>query len=69
MKTFEARKNDRNFKVGDILLLREWSPITQEYSGKSARRMISYTLTDYDFRIREGFIIMGIKPINEEEQQ
>ena len=25
-KTFEVRENDRNFKVGDVLELREWIP-------------------------------------------
>lgn len=25
-KTFEVRKNDRNFQFGDIVILREWDP-------------------------------------------
>lgn len=25
-KTFELRKNDRNYQVGDVLILREWMP-------------------------------------------
>jgi len=25
-KTFEVRKNDRGFRVGDVLVLEEWHP-------------------------------------------
>lgn len=31
-KPFEVRKNDRNFKVGDSLYLREWTG--EEYTGR-----------------------------------
>ena len=33
-KTFELRKNDRDFQVGDRLDLLEYNPDTQEYTGK-----------------------------------
>jgi hypothetical protein len=33
-KFFEYRYNDRGFEKGDILVLREWNPITEEYSGE-----------------------------------
>lgn len=61
LKTFEIRHNDRNFKSGDILYLREWSPDSREYSGRSLRRIVTYTLTG--FGVRDGFIAMGIEPI------
>lgn len=32
-KTLEFRKNDRDYAVGDILFLREWDPVTKNYSG------------------------------------
>ena len=43
-KTFECRKNDRPFAVGDVLHLLEWDPETQEYTGRSMDRRITYIL-------------------------
>ena len=37
IKTFELRKDDRNFKVGDILLLREWE---HKYSGRKIKKKV-----------------------------
>jgi len=44
IKLFEIRVNDRDFNVGDILCLREWSPSAQEYTGASCERRVTYLL-------------------------
>lgn len=36
-KTFELRKNDRDFRVEDTLLLMEYDPETKEYTGEQVR--------------------------------
>ncbi len=41
-KTFEVRVNDRDFKRGDHLDLREWDPTTKEYSGRRIEAQITY---------------------------
>jgi hypothetical protein len=33
LKKYEVRLNDRNFKVGDRLRLREWNPTAGRYTG------------------------------------
>jgi hypothetical protein len=62
-KTFEVRKNDRDFKVNDILILKEWSP-DRGYTGYETKRKISYILDNPDY-CKEGYIILGMKPINQ----
>jgi hypothetical protein len=42
-KTFEYRRDDRGFKVGDVLHLREWVPSTG-YTGREMRRRVAYLL-------------------------
>lgn len=49
-KTFEMRKNDRDFREGDWLKLREWEPASIEnatpaqYTGQRCLRRVSYVL-------------------------
>lgn len=46
-KQFELRKKDRDYKVGDLLVLREYDPDTHAYSGRSVVAEISF-LTEYE---------------------
>lgn len=59
-KTFEIRKNDRLFKVGDKLLLQEYLPKEQKYSGQEWEGEITYILGNPDY-CKKGFVTMGIK--------
>lgn len=43
-KTAELRKNDRGYQVGDRLLLREWDPFRNLYTGRSAKAEITHKL-------------------------
>ncbi|KKM70774.1 hypothetical protein LCGC14_1437410 [marine sediment metagenome] len=39
-KPFEYRINDRGFNDGDILILKEWIPLDNEYTGRRIRLLI-----------------------------
>ena len=59
-KTFEIRKDDRNFKVGDTLRLREFDYGT--YTGRECNRTILYILRDVEqYGLKEGFVILAMK--------
>lgn len=63
-KTFELRKNDRNFRVYDVLRLREWDPSTSEYTGRTCLVRITYIATsEKTGALKEGYVCMGIQLI------
>jgi len=43
-KSFELRRNDRNYQVGEILKLREWAPQNKEYSGRVTYKQINHIM-------------------------
>lgn len=59
-KTFEIRKADRPFKVGDTIVLQEFDPEKEEYSGNEWTGLITYLMDDPAF-VKKGFCILGIK--------
>ena len=52
-KLFEIRKNDRNFQIGDVLLLKEWDNI--KYA------MVRYILDDKFIGLAEGYVALGLQ--------
>lgn len=42
LKKFEVRKNDRDFKIDDIIILREYEMKDDSYSGRAIRIKITY---------------------------
>lgn len=60
-KTFELRRDDRGFALGDRLHLREWDHAAEAYTGRSAHRCVTYVLRDADsFGLRAGFAVLGM---------
>lgn len=61
IKLFELRKNDREFEVGDELLLREYDIDTEQYLNRSVKADITYISHCGDWMGVYGFVILGIK--------
>lgn len=60
IKSFELRKNDRGYKVGDILEMMEFSE--GRNTGRLIRAEATYILEDYT-GIEDGYCIMAIKVV------
>lgn len=71
LKTFEIRKNDRDFQVGDILKLVEYDPDMADkrmgligVTGREHFKEITYILDDAEY-LREGYVCLGLHPVED----
>ena len=58
-KWFEIRKNDRNYQVGDKLILKEFE--NGEYTGRQIERWIIYIYHgNGEFGLEKGYCVLGL---------
>jgi hypothetical protein len=71
IKPFELRRDDRNFKVGDILIQQEWDPRTETYTGSEVEQSVTYILRpgpdEAIIGLSPGFVIMATEMIEVRE--
>lgn len=58
-KTFELRKNDRDYKVGDTLKLKEFDG--EKYTQNVTYRTIAYIFKGGQYGLDNDYVILGIK--------
>lgn len=58
-KNFEIRKNDRGYKVGSVLSLREFDG--KKYTGRRVKVIVTF-ITDY--AQRDGYVVLGTRPFD-----
>jgi len=58
-KTFEIRKNDRDFQVGDSLELHEFEP--GQGGGITGRSVLVDVIYMTDWNQRDGYVVMAIR--------
>jgi len=61
LKHFEYRLNDRDFRVNDVLRLREYDEFKREYTGREIRVRITYILKN-SFEVPQGYCIISLDP-------
>jgi hypothetical protein len=59
VKTFDLRKDDRGYQVGDNIQFEEFNGVLSKYTGKTATRRIIYILRNFD-GLMPGYCILGI---------
>lgn len=65
-KPFEVRRADRDFAVGDVLVLKEWDPgrgLTQayNYTGREQRVRVTYLMRGGAFGVAADHCVIGIQ--------
>lgn len=72
-KPFEIRLNDRDFRVGDVIVLHEWDPargrdrMAEGYTERDMRGTITCVICRSDLVklgneiIGEGYVVLGIR--------
>lgn len=66
IKTFELQKNDRGYKVGDILEMMEFAD--GKNTGRTVKVLVTYMLEDYT-GIEDGYCIMATKLMKDDEKE
>lgn len=62
-KTHEIRKDDRGFALGDFLILREFDPEGNSFTGRQLVRSIDYISRGPHWGLPLGLCVMSVKPI------
>ncbi len=60
VKTVELRRNDRNYQVGGYLWLREWEPLENAYTGRSAHALITHIVSGGEW-LTPGYVALSIR--------
>jgi hypothetical protein len=60
-KSFEVRKDDRGYVVGDTLVLHEWDG--NGYTGRRCVRSDTYVLQGGQWGLQAGYCCMGLAPV------
>jgi len=58
-KTFDLRKNDRDYQVGDTIVFEEFKPRLGTYTGELVTCRIGHMLKEFP-GLMPGYVILGL---------
>jgi len=61
VKLFEVRSNDRGYQKCDTLLLQEYDPDANVFTGNSLTCDVTCVVSGAEFGIHSGYVVMGLK--------
>lgn len=59
-KRAEIRRDDRGFAVGDVLVLKEYDPATDSYSGREVEVRVTHVLAGFE-GLAAGYVALSIE--------
>jgi Domain of unknown function (DUF3850) len=62
-KTFDIRWNDRGYRVEDIVVLREYDPVTGQHSGDQLVMRVRYMVKGPMFDLPSDLCVLGLEPV------
>lgn len=62
IKQFEVLKSDRDYQIGDTLILNEYDPVKKIPTGAWVPESITYKLDDTRY-LKDGYIVLGMQEI------
>jgi len=60
-KRCEVRRCDRDYQVGDWLLLREWDPENENFTGRQAFREITHIMPPGSFGLPTDLCVLSVR--------
>jgi hypothetical protein len=63
LKKVEVRKNDRNYQENDLLILNEFDPKIEKYTGGQVKRKVDYVIRDIAGLAPDYVILQISKPL------
>lgn len=60
-KTFEVRKADRDFQVGDALQLEGFDPVSNTFTENGTLVDVTYVMNGGKFGVEAGTVVLGIR--------